>query len=218
MATFLVRAFNIEEGDQAFEFTDIAGNTHEENIRLLASVGVTAGCATEPLRYCPDAPVTRGQMATFLVRAMGLAQSLPDPNPGDTVDCEDFTTQGEAQVFFDSYYPYYGDVAMLDDGNSPLVACESLPADPWRYLKDIDPIDDEVSPWVWVSGTKDGAADWEDRPYLGGHLLGPVREPARELLHRNGVRRVPLLPERRPGNRVLAGIRGGQQHVPPAPA
>ena len=172
MATFLVRAFNLEDGDQAFEFTDIAGTTHEENIRRLASVGVTAGCATEPLRFCPDAPVTRGQMATFLVRAMGRAQSLPDPNPGDTVDCEDFATQGEAQVFFDKHYLYYGDVAMLDDGNRPLEACESLPGDPWEYLKSIDPIDDEVSPYLVVTGTKDSAADWEDRPYLGVNCWG----------------------------------------------
>ena len=89
MATFLVRAFNIEVGDQVLEFTDIGGNTHEESIRVLASAGVTAGCETEPLRFCPDRSVTRGQMATFLVRAMGVVgflpdvlDGLPDPNPG----------------------------------------------------------------------------------------------------------------------------------------
>ena len=30
--------------------------------------GITAGCATNPLRYCPDTDVPREQMATFLVR------------------------------------------------------------------------------------------------------------------------------------------------------
>jgi len=30
--------------------------------------GITAGCASNPLRYCPDADVPREQMATFLVR------------------------------------------------------------------------------------------------------------------------------------------------------
>jgi hypothetical protein len=30
--------------------------------------GITVGCATNPLRYCPDAPVTRQQMAVFLLR------------------------------------------------------------------------------------------------------------------------------------------------------
>ena len=32
--------------------------------------GVTYGCSSDPLRYCPDSPVTRGQMASFIVRAL----------------------------------------------------------------------------------------------------------------------------------------------------
>jgi subtilisin len=39
-------------------------------IYQLAAEGVTDGCATD--RYCPDHPVTRGQMAVFLVRAFAL--------------------------------------------------------------------------------------------------------------------------------------------------
>ncbi|MBZ5535410.1 MAG: S8 family serine peptidase [Acidobacteriia bacterium] len=34
--------------------------------------GITAGCNTDPLLYCPTSPVTRGQIAVFLVRAFGL--------------------------------------------------------------------------------------------------------------------------------------------------
>ena len=33
--------------------------------------GITAGCGTNPLRYCPDSDVPREQMATFLVRTFG---------------------------------------------------------------------------------------------------------------------------------------------------
>ena len=36
----------------------------------LSELGVTAGCAAGPLPFCPDRAVTRGQMATFLVRAL----------------------------------------------------------------------------------------------------------------------------------------------------
>ena len=36
----------------------------------LANRNITAGCATVPLRYCPDQSVTRAQMATFLHRAL----------------------------------------------------------------------------------------------------------------------------------------------------
>ncbi len=47
-------------------------------------------------------------------------------NPGNTKNCSDFATQPEAQGWFNTYFPFYGDVAQLDgDGNG--VACESLP-------------------------------------------------------------------------------------------
>ena len=48
-------------------------STHAAGIDALAAAGITAGCSTEPLRYCPDNPVTRAQMATFLTRALSLA-------------------------------------------------------------------------------------------------------------------------------------------------
>jgi hypothetical protein len=51
-------------------FTDDAGSGHEADIQVLARSLVTKGCA--PTLYCPSAPVTRGQMAAFLVRALGL--------------------------------------------------------------------------------------------------------------------------------------------------
>jgi hypothetical protein len=39
-------------------------------IEALAAAGITAGC--DPGMYCPDQPVTRGQMAVFLSVALGL--------------------------------------------------------------------------------------------------------------------------------------------------
>ena len=41
-------------------------------IEALAASGITAGCNLAPPQFCPDAPVTRGQMAVFLSRALGL--------------------------------------------------------------------------------------------------------------------------------------------------
>ena len=41
-------------------------------IEQLAREGITSGCNTTPARYCPGNPVTRGQMAVFLVRAFQL--------------------------------------------------------------------------------------------------------------------------------------------------
>ena len=39
-------------------------------VEALASSGITAGCGTGI--YCPDSPLTRGQMAVFLAKALGL--------------------------------------------------------------------------------------------------------------------------------------------------
>ena len=52
-------------------FTDVP-TTHAffQYIEALAAAGITAGCGGG--NYCPDAAVTRGQMAVFLARALGL--------------------------------------------------------------------------------------------------------------------------------------------------
>ena len=54
-------------------YTDVP-TTHPffQYIEALASAGITAGCSASPPQYCPDSPVTRGQMAVFLARALGL--------------------------------------------------------------------------------------------------------------------------------------------------
>ena len=50
-------------------------------------------------------------------------------NPGDTKNCGDFATWAAAQDWYDTYYPYYGDVARLDSNGDGIV-CESLPGAP----------------------------------------------------------------------------------------
>ena len=52
-------------------FADDENNVHEENIEVLANRGITDGCEPDLKLYCPDQPVTRAQMATFLIRALG---------------------------------------------------------------------------------------------------------------------------------------------------
>ena len=50
----------------------------------------------------------------------------PPANPGDTKNCTNFANWDQANAWFWTYYPYYGDVAKLD-GNNDLIPCESLP-------------------------------------------------------------------------------------------
>jgi hypothetical protein len=52
-------------------FVDVpAGHPFCAWIQQLYSDGVTGGCSLAPLSYCPQAAVTRGQMAVFIERAM----------------------------------------------------------------------------------------------------------------------------------------------------
>jgi hypothetical protein len=61
----------VSPAPQTATFTDVpTSHPFFQYIEALAASGVTTGCA--PSQYCPDAPVTRGQMAVFLSRALGL--------------------------------------------------------------------------------------------------------------------------------------------------
>ena len=84
MASLLVRALELPmaEGDP---FHDDDGNVHEEDIAAIAVAGITYGCGDG--RFCPDEPVTRAQMASFLVRALGLEPPAELPAiPTDVID------------------------------------------------------------------------------------------------------------------------------------
>jgi heat shock protein HslJ len=72
MAAMLVRALDLSSHDGT-DFVDDNNSIFETDIERLATAGITAGCNPPANdRYCPDEKVTRGQMAAFLVRALGL--------------------------------------------------------------------------------------------------------------------------------------------------
>lgn len=57
-------------------FNDVPpSNPFYKYIEALAASGITAGCGEG--NFCPDSPVTRAQMATFLAKALGLSFSTP---------------------------------------------------------------------------------------------------------------------------------------------
>lgn len=75
MASLLARARGLAAPGIDY-FTDDEGNPHEADINRVAAAGITFGCGTG--RYCPDRTVTRAEMASFMVRAFGLAPVTTD--------------------------------------------------------------------------------------------------------------------------------------------
>ena len=118
MATFLVRAFDLEPAESPAGFADVSeGGSHGAHIDALFAAGVTAGCGRDPLRYCPGQPVKRGEMATFLRAALlkqeeaassgpvGISADVPDADltdvsTGDTVNLQSLFTGDKAVMFW----------------------------------------------------------------------------------------------------------------------
>jgi hypothetical protein len=85
MAIFLERAkhwpsaFNPPPVSET-RFDDVPGDHWAAAwIEQLAEDGITGGCSVNPPLYCPEASVTRAQMAVFLVRTFNLPLVGPPP-------------------------------------------------------------------------------------------------------------------------------------------
>ena len=75
MAAFIVRALGLPETDGT-DFVDDDHSIFEDDIERLAAAGITRGCnPPDNDRFCPEQPITRGQMAAFIVRALGLTET-----------------------------------------------------------------------------------------------------------------------------------------------
>jgi hypothetical protein len=71
MASFLTRGLDLAVPTDPTPFLDVPEDApHADAVAALAAAGVTGGCSADGTRFCPDAPVTRAQMATFLRNAL----------------------------------------------------------------------------------------------------------------------------------------------------
>ena len=91
-AVFLVRAFSLtrppatvldpgghnEIHESGTVFIDVDDHYAAPAIEALYWNRISRGCSVDPPRYCPDKPVSRGQMATMLSRLPTLRSAEPD--------------------------------------------------------------------------------------------------------------------------------------------
>ena len=67
---------NVGDPSNSLPFVDIGGSVFVDDILWLNDEEITKGC-NPPVndRFCPSSTVTRGEMAAFLVRALGLTDN-----------------------------------------------------------------------------------------------------------------------------------------------
>ena len=101
--------------------------------RVAEMIGEEATEALDRSRTDNTVPTIRESTATTTTTTAEAATTTTAPvtetdleNPGNTKNCSDFSTQAEAQEWFDTYFPLYGDVALMDTNNNG-IACELLP-------------------------------------------------------------------------------------------
>ena len=80
MAVWLVRV--LDGGDPEpldfNRFEDVhPGLLWAAHAERLAELGIVSGCSVEPARFCPQAPMSRAQMATLLAQAFNLESDTP---------------------------------------------------------------------------------------------------------------------------------------------
>lgn len=101
MAAFLSRALRLPRAPDS-GFTDVDDSEYAGDIDRIAAAGITLGCnPPQNDRFCPAETVERGQMAAFLVRAMGYEEAsrqfVDDDDSVFEDDIEKLATAGVTQ-------------------------------------------------------------------------------------------------------------------------
>ncbi|MEN8240081.1 MAG: SpoIID/LytB domain-containing protein, partial [Actinomycetota bacterium] len=76
-AAFIVRAWELTDPGKGDWFIDDDSSVFENDIDRLATAGITKGCnPPDNTKYCPERLLSRGEMSSFLARAL---KNLPTP-------------------------------------------------------------------------------------------------------------------------------------------
>lgn len=100
MGSFLHEFLEVADAEEypvpaTTSFDDVEGTTHENGIKVIEEQGITTGTAGGD-SYEPRAPVTRGQMATFVAETIEVLGGELDANPPNAFADDDGTTHEEA--------------------------------------------------------------------------------------------------------------------------
>jgi sugar lactone lactonase YvrE len=120
--SFANTSFKVMEGGSpsAPIFNDVASSDpYFDYVSLMSNYGITVGCQTSPPLYCPSQPVTRAEMAVFIVRGVNLATGASLTYP-TTAYFQDVPSSG---VPDSEYFPYVQRLAQL----AITVGCQTSP-------------------------------------------------------------------------------------------
>jgi hypothetical protein len=90
------------------------GNTHFPGIKYMKDTGITVGCG-DGTNYCPDQPVTRAQMGTFLYRMSGNDPATAPNVNADKLDGKD------SSAFETSAFSTFHDAAVSLNGSGTVL-------------------------------------------------------------------------------------------------
>ena len=120
LAVWLVRALDRGRHVSAppVAFTDVSA-THpwKHYVDRLYQLNVTRGCSATPLKFCPNDPVDRAQMAVFLQRAF----TIPNANPAG------FTDVPTTHYAYNAINAIYAANITLGCSDTPLKYCPNNP-------------------------------------------------------------------------------------------
>lgn len=130
MAAFLVRAFGYKGGADAFD--DDQQSIFKDDIDALAAAGITKGCDSPAnASYCPDEPIGRDQMASFLGRALKLTPMTPPEAGKRMVISTDTMIEHETLVLRPGDAIEFRNGARLMIGDGASVDWQGTPTDTW---------------------------------------------------------------------------------------
>jgi hypothetical protein len=102
-------------------FNDVpSSDPYFDYVSLMSNFGITVGCQASPPLYCPGSPVTRAEMAVFIVRGLNLATKAPLTYPA-TAYFQDVPPSG---ITDSEYFAYVQRLAQL----GITVGCQTSPA------------------------------------------------------------------------------------------